>query len=166
MAFGRHQAAISKQLLASLQLLLAMCMLVPRRWYEHLRASHSCLKDTAVGSVVGGISTLIGVGGGTYTMFYFLLHGRQIKDCTLTSNFVGIFIGLMSIVGYYGATNGTAPPGGPHAIDTLDKVILVIAGIAVSPIGVRLQSRLPAAAIRKMVVLVLAASSSYVLLSA
>ena len=60
------------------------------------------LKDAAVGSIVGGVSTLIGVGGGTYTIFYFLVHGREIKDCTLTSNFVGIFIGLMGIVGYYG----------------------------------------------------------------
>jgi uncharacterized membrane protein YfcA len=166
MAFGRHQGAISKQLLASLQLMLAICMLIPRAWYQDLRVSHGRFKDTAVGSVVGGVSTLIGVGGGTYTMFYFLLHGRQIKDCTLTSNFVGIFIGLMSVVGYYTATNGAASPGAPGTIDIWGKVILVIAGIAVSPLGVRLQSRLPAAAIKKMVVLVLALSSFYVLLSA
>lgn len=164
-AFGRHQAAISRQLLASLQLLLATCMLVPRRWYEHLRVRHSHLKDAAVGSLVGGVSTLIGVGGGTYTMFYFLLHGRKVKDCTLTSNFVGIFIGLMSVIGYYGATSGFAPTA-PHAIDAVGKAVLVLAGAVASPIGVRLQSRLPAAAIRKLVVLVLAVSSSYVLLTA
>ena len=165
MIFGRHQGAISKQLLASLQLLLALCMLVPKRWYEHLRAAHSPLKDTAVGSLVGGVSTLIGVGGGTYTMFYFLVHGRQIKDCTLTSNVVGIYIGLMSIVGYYGATRGVATFAGPHAIDGLGKAILVAAGVAASAFGVRLQPKLPAAAIRKLVVPVRAVSSSYVLLS-
>ena len=164
--FGRHQDAISRSLLASLQLLLAACMLVPRGWYEHLRAAHSRVKDTAVGSIVGGVSTLIGVGGGTYTIFYFLVHGRQIKDCTLTSNFVGIFIGLMGIVGYYGCTMAGGSPGTQHAIDALGKLTLIGFGVAASPLGVRLQSRLPAAAIKKLVVLVLALSSSYVLLHA
>ena len=167
--FGRHQDAISKPLLASLQLLLAMCMLIPRHWYERLRAARNRLKDATVGALVGGVSTLIGVGGGTYTIFYFLVHGREIKDCTLTSNFVGIFIGLMGIVGYYGCTltmSASGLPVGAHGISGLEKVILIGFGVVASPLGVRLQSRLPAAAIKKIVVLVLACSSSYVLLRA
>jgi len=164
--FGRHQDALSKPLLASLQLLLAVCMLIPRRWYENLRTRRSRLKDATVGSIVGGVSTLIGVGGGTYTIFYFLVHGRQVKDCTLTSNFVGIFIGLMGIVGYYGYTllSAGGSLAGDHGISALGKVVLIAFGVITSPLGVRLQSRLPAAAIKKLVVLVLAASSSYVLL--
>jgi len=166
--FGRNQAAISKSLLASLQLLLAVCMLIPRTWYENLRTVRGRLKDAAVGSIVGGVSTLIGVGGGTYTIFYFLIHGRQIKDCTLTSNFVGIFIGLMGVVGYYGCTLLSAGPPtyAEHGIDALGKMVLVMSGVVASPLGVRLQSWLPAAAIKKMVVLVLAVSSTYVLLHA
>jgi uncharacterized membrane protein YfcA len=164
--FGRHQDAISKPLLASLQLLLAICMLVPRRLYENLRAARTRLKDATVGSIVGGVSTLIGVGGGTYTIFYFLVHGRDIKDCTLTSNFVGIFIGLMGIVGYYGGTlmleGGSG--AGAHGVSTLEKVVLIGFGVIASPLGVRLQSRLPASAIKKIVVIVLACSASYVLL--
>jgi uncharacterized membrane protein YfcA len=166
--FGRHQEAISKPLLASLQLLLAICMLVPRRMYESLRMVRHRLKDTAVGSVVGGLSTLIGVGGGTYTIFYFLVHGREIKDCTLTSNFVGIFIGLMGIVGYYGYAllSAGGSPAGAHGISTLEKAVLISFGVLASPLGVRLQSWLPAAAIKKIVVTVLACSASYVLLRA
>lgn len=166
--FGRHQDAISKPLLASLQLLLAICMLVPRRLYENLRAARHRLKDAAIGSVVGGVSTLIGVGGGTYTIFYFLVHGREIKDCTLTSNFVGIFIGLMGIVGYYGYAllSAGGSLSGDHGISTLEKVVLIGFGIVASPLGVRLQSLLPAAAIKKIVVIVLACSASYVLFRA
>jgi uncharacterized membrane protein YfcA len=166
--FGRHHDAISKPMLASLQLLLAICMLIPRRLYENLRTARNRLKDTVVGSIVGGVSTLIGVGGGTYTIFYFLVHGREIKDCTLTSNFVGIFIGLMGIVGYYGCTllsPGSSLAGG-HGMSTLGKVVLIGFGVVASPLGVRLQCRLPAAAIKKIVVIVLACSSSYVLLRA
>ena len=166
--FGRHQDAISKTMLASLQLLLAVCMLIPRRWYENLRTARNRLKDAAVGSIVGGVSTLIGVGGGTYTIFYFLVHGREIKDCTLTSNFVGIFIGLMGIVGYYGYAllSAGASLAGDHGISALGKVLLIGSGVLASPLGVRLQSRLPAAAIKKIVVIVLACSSCYVLLRA
>ncbi len=166
--FGRHQNAISKPLLASLQLLLAICMLVPRGLYENLRTARNRLKDAAVGSVVGAVSTLIGVGGGTYTIFYFLIHGREIKDCTLTSNFVGIFIGLMGILGYYGyallSANGS--PAGSHGISTLEQAVLISFGVIASPLGVRLQSQLPASAIKKIVVVVLACSASYVLLRA
>lgn len=166
--FGRHQDAISKTLLASLQLLLAVCMLIPRRLYENLRAARNRLKDATVGSIVGGVSTLIGVGGGTYTIFYFLVHGREIKDCTLTSNFVGIFIGLMGIVGYYGYAllSAGGSPAGDHGIDALGKVVLIGFGVIASPLGVRLQSRLPAAAVKKTIVLILACSSCYVLLRA
>jgi uncharacterized membrane protein YfcA len=164
-AVGRHPNAMSRQLLAALQLLLAICMLIPRSWYEHLRAGHYPLKDTAVGSLVGGVSTLIGVGGGTYTMFYFLVHGRQIKDCTLTANFVGIFIGLMGVVGYYGTTATSGPSTTGHAIDTIGQLLLIACGAVASPLGVRLQSHVPSAAIKKMVALVLALSSSYAIIS-
>jgi uncharacterized membrane protein YfcA len=164
--FSQHRDAIAKPLLASLQLLLAVCMAIPRGWYERLRASRSGWRDMAVGALVGGVSTLIGVGGGTYTIFYFLVHGRAIKDCTLTSNFVGIFIGLMGIVGYHGVA-WISPAGmhpAPPALDMLGKAVLVVAGVLASPLGVRLQSRLPAPRIRQLVVLVLAMSSSWVLL--
>ena len=166
--FGRHQDAMPKALLAALQLLLALCMLLPRRWVENVRARRTRWKDATVGAVVGGVSTLIGVGGGTYTIFYFLIHGREIKDCTLTSNFVGIFIGLMGVVGYYG-TALMSPGGvhsGGHAVGVVEQAVLIAFGAMASPLGVRLQSHLPAAAIKKIVVIVLACSASYVLFRA
>jgi uncharacterized membrane protein YfcA len=112
------------------------------------------------------MSTLIGVGGGTYTIFYFMIHGREIKDCTLTANFVGIFIGLMSIVGYYGyvalaSVHNVVTSSG--IIDSTGKAILIASGMLAGPIGVRLQRIAPAALIKKVIVLLLAASSSYVL---
>ncbi|MEP6872986.1 MAG: sulfite exporter TauE/SafE family protein [Burkholderiales bacterium] len=163
-AVGRHPNAMSRQSLAALQLLLAACMLIPRTWYEHLRARHCPLKDTAVGLLVGGVSTLIGVGGGTYTMFYFLVHGRQIKDCTLTANFVGIFIGLMGVVGYYGSAAANGASTTSYAIDAASQLLLIGCGAVASPLGVRLQSYVPSAAIKKLVVLILVLSSSYALI--
>jgi uncharacterized protein len=164
-AVGRHPNVVSRQSLAALQLLLATCMLIPRAWYEHLRASRYPLKDTAIGALVGGASTLIGVGGGTYTMFYFLVHGRPIKDCTLTANFVGIFIGLLGVVGYYGSAAVNGAPMSSHMIDAASQLLLVGCGAIASPLGVRLQSRVPSAMIKKLVVLVLAVSSGYTLMS-
>jgi uncharacterized protein len=164
--FGQHKGAISKPFLASLQLLLAACMLIPRACYEKARMKHGKLKDTIVGSIVGGVSTLIGVGGGTYTIFYFLTRGRDIKDCTLIANFVGIFIGAMSIAGYYGCVAFASPNhiATSHSIiDAVGKAILIIFGIAACPLGVKLQKRLPAGMIKKTIVLTLAASSCYVL---
>jgi uncharacterized membrane protein YfcA len=163
--FGQHKNAIPVQLLAFLQLLLAICMLIPRAWYESSRFDHAKWKDSTAGSIVGGISTLIGVGGGTYTIFYFLIHGREIKDCTLTANFVGIFIGLMSLIGYYGyvavaSTSHVATSSG--IIDATGKTVLIVCGVLTAPMGVKLQSRAPASLIKKLIVYMLAASSSYV----
>jgi len=159
---GRHPGMASTHLVAALQLLLAVCMLVPRRWIERWHALQTPPKDALAGAVVGGLSTLIGVGGGTYTIFYFLIHGRPIKDCTLSANFVGIFVGLMGIVGHVASTTGSAAL--PHAIGTGGRMLLIACGAAATPLGVRLQSRAPSGAIRKAVVAVLALSSAYALL--
>lgn len=159
---GRHPGAVPHHLLSALQLLLAVCMVVPRRWIERWHALQNPPKDAAAGALVGGLSTLIGVGGGTYTIFYFLVHGRPIKDCTLSANFVGIFIGLMGIVGHVASTAGSVPL--PHAIGSAGRVLLVACGAAASPLGVRLQARAPSGAIRKAVVAMLALSSTYGLL--
>lgn len=167
--FGQHKNAIPKQLLAILQLILAVCMLIPRPWYEGVRLKHTKFKDTLVGSLVGGISTLIGVGGGTYTIAYFMTHGREIKDCTLTANFVGIFVGLMSIVGYYGyitlASTQNLTTTSHSVIDGLGAAILIVAGMLTGPSGVKLQRVLPAASIKKIIVAILAISACYVLFS-
>jgi uncharacterized membrane protein YfcA len=164
--FGQHKNAIPLQLLALLQLLLAICMLIPRAWYEACRFDHAKLKDSTVGSIVGGMSTLIGVGGGTYTIFYFMIHGTEIKDCTLTANFVGIFIGLMSLIGYYGyffvtSVNHVGTSAG--FIDLTGKVILIACGVLAAPVGVKLQRIAPSTLIKKLVVYILASSSGYVL---
>ena len=165
-AFGHHKDAIPKELLAGLQLMLALCMLVPRSWYEAARFNRNKFKDGFVGTLVGGISTLIGVGGGTYTICYFMVHGRAVKDCTLTANFVGIFIGLASLTGYFGYMFFAAGPevnSGQSIISMSGKVVLIMAGVVAAPIGVKLQSMTPAHLIKRIIVLLLAASSSYVL---
>ena len=164
--FGHYRNGISKQLLAGLQLALAMCMLMPRSWYENARLNANAARDAAVGSVVGGLSTLIGVGGGTYTIAYGLLNGRAIKDCTVTANYVGIFIGLMSLVGYYGYTELASFHSGVvdrNLIDGIGMTILIVAGVVFGPIGVRLQAVLPAATIKQAIVWILVTSSMYVL---
>lgn len=164
--FGHYRNGISRQLLAGLQLALALCMLMPRSWYDDARFHANPVRDAAVGSVVGGLSTLIGVGGGTYTIAYGLLNGRAIKDCTVTANYVGIFIGLMSLVGYYGYTELASLHSGGidhNLIDGTGKAILIAAGVLFGQAGVRLQALLPAAAIKQTIVWLLATSAMYVL---
>ena len=165
-AFGHYKNVVPKQLLAGLQLMLALCMLLPRAWYEKTKFRPNNIKNGIVGAFVGGISTLIGVGGGTYTIFYFLIHGWQIRNCTLIANFVGIFIGLASIMGYFGYvffTPAEYSNTGQHTIDAMGKVILIIAGMFAAPSGVKLQSVMPARMIKRLIVVMLAISSSYVM---
>jgi uncharacterized membrane protein YfcA len=165
-AVGRHPNVVSRQSLAALQLLPAACLLVPRDRYALLRASHCRLKDTTIGALVGGASTFIGVGGGTYTMFYFLVQGRSIKDCALTSSVVGIFIGLMGVVGYGGSHATRSVPMSSHVLDTVSQLLLIGCGALASPLGLRLQSHVPPAAVRTLMFLILALSSACTLVRA
>ena len=167
--FGQYKGAIPTQLLATMQLILAISILIPRTWYAGCRFDHSKWKDSTAGSIVGGISTLIGIGGGTYTIFYFMIHGREIKDCTLTANFVGIFIGLMSLIGYYGyvaAASAQNVANSSGIIDGTGKAMLIISGVVAAPIGLKLQEVAPAELINKLIVFILVASSSYVFFAA
>jgi uncharacterized membrane protein YfcA len=163
--FGQNENCISIQMLAFMQMLLAFCMSIPLAWFEACRFDRAKWKDSTVGSIVGGVSTLIGVSGGTYTIFYFMIHGTEIKDCTMTANFVGIFIGFMSLIGYYGyfvvasASNVAISAG---FMDLTGKLILMTCGILAAPVGVKLQRIAPSAHIKKLVVYVLATSSSYI----
>ena len=113
-----------------------------------------------IGGVGGLISGSVGLAGGIFLVL--LIHGRPIKDCTLSANFVGIFVGLMGIVGQVASTTGSAAL--PHAIGTGGRMLLIACGAAANPLGVRLQSRAPSDAIRKAVVAMLALSSTYALL--
>lgn len=94
---------LSSNLLAKLfgvmELLIAMQMLFGRQPNPHRQLPGS-LGLTSVGSGVGGLSSLLGVGGGMMTTPYFIWHNVPIHQAIATSAAVGLPVALSGTLGY------------------------------------------------------------------
>jgi len=119
--------------------------------------------------VVGAMSTLIGVGGGSYTIAYFVYGaGSRFRDAIATANLTGLTVGALSVLGYLStlvffkhpeAVAGTGP------ISTWGMVVLVVAGTAAAPLGVKWSTRLPTKTLRQTLIFALLISAGRLLWS-
>ena len=153
---------VTPSLVAVLQLCLAAVMLWPVSESTGERASNKLL-DLFFGGLIGGVSTLIGVGGGTYTIAYFVYAAkRKFQDAIATANMTGLIIGALSVLGYLasllyvdtGASSNHESPISPAGM-----VILIVSGVIFSSVGVRLSRKLPTKVLRKILVFALIISA-------
>jgi hypothetical protein len=169
-ALGGSKHLVTPALVAILQLCLAAVMLWPLAESHGPKASNQVL-DLIFGGLIGGVSTLIGVGGGTYTIAYFVYATKsRFQDAIATANITGLVIGALSVVGYLislttapAYASGGAQPSSP--ISTLGMAILIVSGVVFSSIGVRLSRRLHTKLLRKILVGALIVSAVRLLLS-
>lgn len=163
---ARH--LITPTLVAVLQLCLAAVMLWPVSESTGERASNKPM-DFIFGGLIGGVSTLIGVGGGTYTIAYFVYAAkRKFQDAIATANMTGLIIGALSVVGYLvslAVVDTTTVNNHASPISTLGMVILIVSGVIFSSVGVRLSRKLPTKVLRKILVVALMISAVRLLMS-
>ena len=164
--------AVNPAMVAVLQLCLAAVMLYPMA-DDATRAlqtdRHRPVVDASFGGLIGGVSTLIGVGGGTYTIAYFVYGaGSRFRDAIATANLTGLTVGALSVLGYLASLvvfhhPETAHEAGP--ISTLGMVVLIVAGTAAAPLGVRWSTRLPTKTLRQILIFALMISAGRLLWS-
>lgn len=163
---ARH--LVTPSLVAILQLCLAAVMLWPVAESTGERASNKLL-DLCFGGLIGGVSTLIGVGGGTYTIAYFVYAAkRKFQDAIATANMTGLIIGALSVAGYLVSLAYTGPTPAanqPSPISTMGMVILIASGVVFSSLGVRLSRKLPTKVLRKILVVALIISAIKLLIA-
>jgi uncharacterized membrane protein YfcA len=163
---ARH--LVTPSLVAILQLCLAAVMLWPVSESTGERASNKFM-DVCFGGLIGGVSTLIGVGGGTYTIAYFVYAAkRKFQDAIATANMTGLIIGALSVLGYLVSLlylDSSAANTEPSPISTVGMVILIVSGVIFSSIGVRLSRKLPTKVLRKILVGALVISAVRLLVS-
>jgi uncharacterized membrane protein YfcA len=157
---ARH--LVTPSLVALLQLCLAAVMLYPMKEGQEKRHSANLL-DTFFGGLIGGVSTLIGVGGGTYTIAYFVYAAkRPFRDAIATANINGLVVGVLSVAGFLASLAYAPASASPHStspISTAGMVILIVTGVVFSSLGVRLSRRLPTAVLKKILIFALIASA-------
>ena len=140
---------------------LAIGMLIP------MHAANAAPKkcpwlEFVAGGVIGGVSAAVGVGGGTYTIAYFVYVARRnFQDAIAIANLTGAIIGTLSVAGYWISVMHSF--GDEVAIDrpisAFGMAILIATGVAFAPLGVRLSRSTPTWILRKILVLALLASA-------
>jgi uncharacterized membrane protein YfcA len=167
-AASRHAGLVSNQLIAGLQLCLAAVMLYPVSEKQAVPRPNR-VRDASFGGLIAGVSTLIGVGGGTYTIAYFVYgFGSRFRDAIATANVTGLAVGMFSVVGYGAAalladTGSDAGALGP--VTYTGMAILVCAGMLAAPLGVRVSRRVPVNQLRQLLIAALIVSAGRLMLS-
>ncbi|WDE06800.1 sulfite exporter TauE/SafE family protein [Thalassomonas viridans] len=114
------------------------------------------------GSGVGGISSLVSIGGGSLTVPYLLWHNVDIKKAIATSAAIGLPISLAGSIGYL--VNGylVQPAVQQTSLEYslgfiyLPAVLLIsVCSFFTAPLGARLVHRLPVQLLKKIFALLL-----------
>ena len=93
----------------------------------------------SVSATIGCLSTLMGIGGATFTVPFLTLHGTAILQAVATATGTGLIISLLGLVGYILAGWGV-PDVPAYSLGFVSLGALLIAPISVfaAPFGVRL----------------------------
>jgi uncharacterized protein len=93
-----------------------------------------------VGTAIGILSGLMGVGGGVLNNTFMTLYGRSIHQAVSTSSGVGVLISLPGLAGYIWAGWGAGglPPLSTGYINWIAVALLIPITLIVAPYGARL----------------------------
>ena len=120
-----------------------------------------------VGNLIGGISSLVGIGGGTMSVPFMLWCNVPLRTAIGTSAAIGFPIALAGAVGY--AANGFAVKALPPF--TLGFVYLpalfgiTVVSVLTAPLGARLAHSLPVTRLKKVFAVLLIAVGTKMLFS-
>jgi uncharacterized membrane protein YfcA len=100
---------------------------------------------TVAGGIIGSISALLGIGGGTLTTPFLLWHGVDIRQAVGTSASVGLPIALAGAAGFAWSGRGIdlGRDWTSGFIDWSVVIALALASVPMAPLGAQLAHRLP-----------------------
>ncbi|PKG56838.1 sulfite exporter TauE/SafE family protein [Shewanella sp. GutDb-MelDb] len=106
--------------------------------------------------VIGAVSTLTAIGGGSLIVPYLVKQGINIRKAVASSAAIGVSIAIVGTSGYvingmtsYGGTS-TALPWALGFIHLPSVVIISISGFLAAPLGVKLSGRIPQQLLKKL----------------
>lgn len=119
-----------------------------------------------VGSVIGLLSALIGIGGGSLTVPYFSWRGLSMREAVGTAAACGVPIAWAGALGFVLAGWSEATLPGLHLgyVSLPAFAGLAVASVAVAPLGARLAHRLPQTWLKRSFALLLLGVGLHMLL--
>ena len=122
----------------------------------------------ATGTVIGGLSAMMGIGGGSFGGLTMTLCGRPIHQAVATASGFGVAIGAAAAVGFV-VFGWDAPGRPPLSVGWVNLPAAVVMGLlttAVAPWGARLAHRLDRRVLRKAFAIYLVATALSVVVKA
>jgi len=137
-------------LIVALQMLLGLRPKAQRQLPGHIGLG-------SAGSIIGLISSLVGIGGGTMTTPYLLWNNIQIRQAIGTSAACGLPIAIFGSLGYLliGLNAEQLPAGSSGYIYWPAFFGIITTSILFAPLGARLTGLLPVAVLKKLFAVVL-----------
>ena len=148
---GELSTAILKPAFGVFELLVAIYMLSNYKPATH----HTTLgqgKVSAGGFLIGSVSALVGIGGGTMTVPFLSWHNISVRKAVATSAACGLPIAIMATAAYvYSSWSVASIPSPSLGYVHLNAFIfIVIASVLTAPIGAMLAHRVPEKHLKKI----------------
>ncbi len=107
---------------------------------------------TLAGTVIGMISSIVGIGGGSMTVPYLHWNGVGIRNAVATSSACGLPIALAGTIGFIvaGWDEGALPDGSSGYVYWSAMPWIVIATFIFAPVGASLAHSLPTKILRRL----------------
>ena len=132
-------------------------------WWNHQPAAHRSLPGTVgmgvAGGVIGAVSSIVGIGGGTLTVPFLTWCNVHLRNAVATSSACGLPIALAGALGFVvmGWNEAQLPALTSGYIYWPAFAGIGIASVLFAPLGAKLAHALPVATLRKFFALLLAA---------
>ena len=149
------------------EILVALQLLVDRQ-----PAAHRALPGTAglgiAGGVIGTVSALLGIGGGTLTVPFLLWNRVDIRKAVGTAATCGLPIALAGAAGFMLAGQGSEPAQGWSTGFVYWPAVagIVLASVPLAPLGARLAHWLPRRLLQLIFAVFLAAVGARMVIAA
>lgn len=113
--------------------------------------------DYPMGLLIGGLSAILGIGGGTMTVPYLVSNGLIMKNAVATSSSCALPIALSAAVSYaaLGWHDSQLPVGSLGYIYLPAFAGIVLTSMFTAPLGAKLAHRLPAQRLKRYFAIVL-----------
>jgi uncharacterized membrane protein YfcA len=120
------------------------------------------------GTMIGGLSAMMGIGGGSFGGMMMVLCGRPIHQAVATASGFGLAIGAAATLGFvvFGWDAGGRPPLSLGYVNVPGAIVMALLTTAVAPWGARLAHALDRQVLKKAFAVYLVVAAAAVVVKA